>query len=199
MVRLLPLAILLCTLVGTETFAQAPKRATKLPEVTYSAWSKWCLKDEQGRICFTGRDARNACGSIAAVLFIERDGDPTTRLQVRLPANADRSVGARIVVADDKAVMQPFKECLANGCMAEHQEHANRLVPKLRWGWSLGVHGIGPSKEFLRADFPLAGFADAYDGPGSVLRAFEEQQRDLQTELKRRQNASDKTRKLEGC
>jgi invasion protein IalB len=171
----------------------------KLPEVTYSAWSKWCLKDEHGRICFTGREARNACGPIAAVVFIERDGDPTTRLQATLPANADQSVGARIVVADDKAVMQPFKQCLTNGCMAEHQEHASSLVPKLRWGWSLGIHGIGPSKEFLGTDFPLAGFADAYDGPGSDAKAFETQQRGPHTGLKPRQNALEDIRKPAGC
>ena len=66
-------------------------------------------------------------------------------------------------------------------------------------GRTLTVQGVDSSNQPLTGTFPLAGFAEAYDGPSSKPQIFEMQQKDLQVELERRRKAAGEVRKPEGC
>jgi invasion protein IalB len=189
------LPLLVCAIVNTSAFAQSSS-------VIYSPWTKFCLKDAGGTTCFVGRDARTVCDvPIAGVVLVEREGNASATLRMTLPPPVNRDHAGRIIVDQDEPISRPFKECDARSCAVEQQEPALNLVARLKSGRTIAVHGVGANNQALIGTFPLAGFAEAYDGPSSKPQIFEMSQKDLQAELERRRKAAGagEPRKPEGC
>jgi len=163
---------------------------------------KLCLKDSSGTTCRIGRNARTACDvgvTIASVVLVEREGDASAILWMTLPSSVNRDQSARIAIDQDEPISRPFKGCDARSCTVEQQAPARDLVARLKSGRTLTVQGVDSSNQPLTGTFPLAGFAEAYDGPSSKPQIFEMQQKDLQVELERRRKAAGEVRKPEGC
>ena len=194
--RILLLPLLVCAIVNTHAIAET----TSSPAVIYSPWMKFCLKEGRGTTCFVGRDARTVCGvTVASVVFIERENEATATLRMTLPTAVNRDQEARIVVDQDQPISRPFNECHSKGCTAEYRTLSSDLVARLKSGRVLAVHGVDASGQLLNGRFPLAGFAEAYDGPGTEPRVFEAPQNKLREELEARRKAAGETRKPEGC
>ena len=167
--RTLLLALLICAVVNTDSLAES---------VTYSPWTKLCWKDEKGTACSVSRQARAGClGTVASVAFIEREGDPTATLRVMLRP-VDQKHGAQILIDQDQPIVRPFTQCFAQaGCIADHQARAPDLATRLKAGRVVVAQGVDTSNQPLIGRFPLAGFADAYDGPGGSIALFEDRRR----------------------
>jgi len=198
--RMSLLPLLVCVFVSTSAFAQSPP-------VIYSPWTKLCLKDASGMTCFIGREARTVCGvPIAGVVLVEREGDGSATLRMILPPAANQDRGARITIDQDEPISRPFKGCDARSCTAEQQAAARDLVARLKFGRTISVHGVDANNQALIGTFPLAGFAEAYDGPSTKPQIFETRDKDLLAELERRRKAAkagevrkEEVRKPEGC
>jgi Invasion associated locus B (IalB) protein len=149
------------------------------PALTFSPWAKFCLGDT----CFTGRDGRRNvigpdnrsnvnCGAVVSALLIERSGDDKKALRVTLPPGVNREPGARIAIDQGEPVERPYMHCFANGCTAEYVA-GSELVDQLRRGQSLSVGAIDKANSPINLTIPLAGFADAYDGPSQETKVYE--------------------------
>jgi invasion protein IalB len=169
------LALLTCAVVNTESSAESTSST-----VTYSPWTKICMKDGGGTTwCSVSSQARPACQStVASVAFIEREGDATATLRVTLRA-ADRNHGVQILIDQDQPIGRAFDQCLSQTgfCAADHQVRAPDFVARLKSGRAIAVQGVDTSNQSMIVRFRLAGFADAYDGPGGKLALYESPRR----------------------
>jgi invasion protein IalB len=173
-------ACLLCVSSIAWAIPAASEEATP-PALTISRWTKFCLSET----CFIGADVRTVCGYAAAAVFIEQRGEAKRTLRFTMPAHVNRERGAGIGIDQAEPIPRPFVNCYANGCMADY-EGGPELVDRLKHGRTLALSAVDGDGSTIHQIIPLAGFAEAYDGPPTEPKVFEEQQGKLQEELQRR-------------
>jgi invasion protein IalB len=162
--------------------APATAEAADLPALTYSAWTKFCVKDS----CFIGSDGRLRadCGPVVAAVFIERNGDTKKTLRVTLPTRVSLERAVRIMIDQGQAIERPYVGCFAGGCMADYDAGAE-LVDQLKQGRMLALEAIDKDNSPIGLTVALAGFASAYDGPATEPKVFEVSMTEMQAKLER--------------
>jgi invasion protein IalB len=170
------------SLAGFSAIAAASEEA-KRSAVKITPWTKFCLNET----CFIGSDIRTECGPIAGAVLIEQNGQAKGPLRVTLPTRVKRERGAGLAIDQVEPILRPFAVCYLNGCMADY-EAGPELIDQLKHGQTLALSGVGGDDSAIRFTLPLAGFAEAYDGPPTEPKVFEEQPKKLQEELARRAN-----------
>ena len=175
-------ACLFCvlSLVGFSAIPAASEEA-KPPVVTISPWTKFCLSE----ICFIGSDISTECGPIAAAVLIEQGSKAKTTLRTTLPAHVKRDPGAGVAIDQAEPILRPFAACFPSGCMADY-EAGPEFIDQLKHGQTLALSGVDGDNSAIHLTLPLAGFAEAYDGPPTEPKVFENQPKKLQEELQRR-------------
>ena len=168
----------------------AEKAADKPAEITYSPWTKFCVKGEQANakpVCFTSKDARLITGDVAAsaVLVGSEEKDSKKSLRVTLPLGMVLVQGTRIVIDQSRSATSPYLICFSNGCMAEYDVSAE-LMGRLKKGKQLAIQGVNANGQAISVNLPLEDFAKAYDGPPTDPAIFEEQQKKRRDEALRR-------------
>ena len=162
------------------------------PQLTFSPWTKFCLKGQEAnakQVCFTGKDGRVELGMpVVAAVLIEPENDPKKVLRVTLPLGMSIQPGTRVIVDNDKPISGPYVICFNNGCMADYVA-SGELIGKLKRGQGLVVQGVNGSGQPISLVVPLNDFAKAFDGPPTDPKKFEEQQKQLAEELKRKEAA----------
>jgi len=175
-----------------EQTARVSPSPEEQPQLIFSPWTKFCLKGQEAnakRVCFTGKDGKVESGTpVVAAVVIEPENDPKKVLRITLPLGMSIQPGTRVIVDNDKPVSGPYVICFNNGCMADY-EASGELIGKLKRGQGLVVQGINGAGQPISLIVPLNDFAKAYDGPPTDPKKFEEQQKQLEEELKRRQAA----------
>jgi len=183
--------------------AAGPGAAPEIPRLTYSPWTKFCMKGKDPsakEVCFTGKDARNeALQPLGAAVFIEPQGEPKRILRVTVPGPVQMQHGARIIIDTEPPMTGTFVTCLTNGCLADYEATPD-LIDKLKKGRMLTLQAIKLDGKVISVPLPLAdrsgnSFQKAHEGPPTDPKAFEAQQKKLQEELQKR--AQELGRKLE--
>jgi invasion protein IalB len=126
-------------------------------------------------------------------VLIEQGGEAKRTLRETLPTRVKRERGAGLAIDQAEPILRPFAVCYLNGCMADY-EAGPELVDRLKHGQTITLSAINRDNAAIRLTLPLAGFAEAYDGPPTEPKVFEEQPKKLQEELARRasgQNADE--------
>jgi invasion protein IalB len=152
----------------------------------FSPWTKLCIKSRDGmQTCIIGRDATRigrdgvtACGPIGAAALIERNTDAIKTLRVTLPASLAQQPGVRLIIDQSQPISRPYVRCYANGCMADYEAGAE-LVAELKQGETLLIEGTDAAGRPVAVALPLAGFAEAHDGPSVEPQVSEVQSRRL--------------------
>jgi len=168
------------SLAGFSAIPVASEEA-KAPAPTISPWMKFCLNET----CFIGSDIRTECGVIASAVLIEQSGEAKKTLRIMLPTHVKRERGLNFAIDQAQPISRPFDPCYPYGCSAAY-EAGLELVDQLKHGQALAVTGVGSNNSAIHRMFPLAGFAEAYDGPPTEPKLFEEQEGKLQEEMERR-------------
>ncbi|PAY04245.1 hypothetical protein CK489_33895 [Bradyrhizobium sp. UFLA03-84] len=142
-------------------------------DLTYSPWAKFCLGDA----CFVGRDGRLKignvdCGPVVSATLIARTGDTRKTLRVILPTRVKVERSVRITLDQGQAIERPFTSCFASGCIADY-DAGPELVDQLKQGHMLALEAIDKANSPIGLIVPLAGFADAYDGPAQETKVVE--------------------------
>ncbi|WP_050423603.1 invasion associated locus B family protein [Bradyrhizobium tropiciagri] len=142
--------------------------------LTYLPWAKFCLGDA----CFVGRDGRLKienidCGPVVSATLIARTGDTRKTLRVTLPTRVKVERGVRIILDQGQAIERPYTSCFASGCIADY-DAGPELVDQLKQGHTLALQVIDKANSPISLIVPLAGFADAYDGPAQETKVIEE-------------------------
>jgi invasion protein IalB len=174
-------AILLTGLFATSAAAEKPD----LSELTYTPWTKFCLKES----CFIGRDGHSDpdCGPVISVVLIARFKDLKTTLHVTLPARVDTERGVHIIIDQAQPIERPFVGCFANGCMAEY-EAGQELIDQLKNGRDLKLEALDKANSPITVTVPLVNFADAYDGEPQEPKVFETTTKKLQAIIEERKS-----------
>jgi invasion protein IalB len=172
--------------------AAAPSGGPEVPPLSYSPWTKVCLKGQETnaqQVCFTGKEGRidNGMQVIAAVL-IEPEGSAQKILRVTLPLGMQLPQGTRAIVDQGQPMTAPYGMCFPTGCMADY-EVSGELISKLKQGKSLVVQGINSQGQAVSLPLPLPDFAKAYDGPPTDPKIVQERQQKLQEEIIKKQQA----------
>jgi len=168
---------------------QAPAAAQgggpEVPPLTYSPWTKVCLKGQEGnaqQVCFTGKEGRIDTGMLViGAVLIEPEGSTAKTLRITLPLGMQLPQGTRAIVDQGQPMTAPYMICFPNGCMADY-EASGELIGKLKKGQSLVVQGINSQGQAVSLPLPLPDFAKAYDGPPTDPKVLEERQKKLQEE-----------------
>jgi invasion protein IalB len=169
--------------------APAASEEAKPLALMYSPWTKVCLPGS----CFVGKDARTECGVVGAAVLLEEIGSDKKTLRVSLPATVSVERGVRIVIDRSQPIARPYVGCWSDHCMADH-EGGMELVDQLKQGQTLVLEGLDAAGSVISLSMPLAGFADAYDGPQLEPRILEE--RRLSLKEMQQQKLDEAARKL---
>jgi invasion protein IalB len=174
----------------TPAPATAPAGAPEVPPLTYSPWTKVCVKGQEGnaqQVCFTGKEGRMDSGMmVVGAVLIEPEGAPSKVLRITLPLGMLIPQGTRVIVDQGQPMNAPYVMCFPNGCMAEY-EASGELIGKLKKGQSMLVQGVNSQGQAVSLPLPLPDFAKAYDGPPTDPKVLEERQRKQQEEFLKKQ------------
>jgi invasion protein IalB len=170
--------------------------ATEPPQLIYSPWTKFCLKEQSGKqVCFTGKDARIESGMpVASAALIEPEGEPKKLLRINVPLAMKIEHGTRLIIDQTSPRTAPYVSCFVTGCVSDYEVNVD-TINQLKKSQQLHIQAIGINGQPFTVPLPLAEFAKAYDGPPTDPKVMEEQQKKLQDELQRR--ADDARKRLE--
>ncbi|MGL3209357.1 MULTISPECIES: invasion associated locus B family protein [Bradyrhizobium] len=142
--------------------------------LTYPPWTKFCIADT----CIVGREGRSKienidCGAVVAAALIARTGDSRKTLRVFLPTRVIVERGVRIIIDQGQAIERPYAGCFAYGCTADY-DAGPEMVDQLKQAHALTLEAFDKANSPISLTVPLAGFADAYDGPAQETKVIEE-------------------------
>jgi invasion protein IalB len=138
------------------------------------------------QLCVTVKDARLETGQpLAAVAFIEPEGEPKKVMRVTLPLGMQLPQGARATVDQEQPISGRYIMCLPHGCMADFEIDA-AFVGKVKKAQNILLQSININGQTASYPMPLAEFAKVNEGPPTDPKLLEEQQRKMQEQLQQR-------------
>lgn len=159
------------------------------PEPSQTSWTKVCGKDEAAKkeICYTTRDFVSDQGQpVLAVAIYDVKGDPAKIVRFLMPLGLLLQPGIRFGVDTAQPTPGRFAICFPNGCFAEAQVKED-FISALKKGTTLSVSVQNQGAREVSFAIPLADFAKGFDGPAIDPKVLEDQQKQLQDELAKRQ------------
>ena len=87
------------------------------------------------------------------------------------------------------SVLIPNPECQGLGCGGK-LEIGNEMIERIKRSRTVTIEATDTTRQKLSLSFSLADFSQAYDGPGSEPKTFEESQEQLKELLRQRAEAN---------
>ncbi|TCR66678.1 invasion associated locus B family protein [Bosea sp. BK604] len=159
------------------------------PEPSQTNWTKVCGKDQAANkeICYTTRDFVSDQGQpVLAVAIYDVKGDPNKIVRFLMPLGLLLTPGIRFGVDNAQPVSGRYAICFPNGCFAESQIKDD-FINAMKKGTNLNVSVQNQGAREVSFQIPLADFAKGFDGAPIDPKVLEEQQKQLQDELAKRQ------------
>jgi len=181
MKRALVLFSLIATyvVVGTGVVEANDPRAMQL---TYEPWTKVCLGNSN---CFVGAGARGACvPSGGGVAINVRDGKSAS-LSVNFGTKRRFDTAMSVQIDQDAPIPVPNPACDRFGCRAKFEIEVG-FIERLKREQTITIAATDAAHQKISLSFPLADFAQTYDGPGTEPKVFEESQLKLKELLRQR-------------
>lgn len=159
------------------------------PEPSQTAWTKVCGKDQAANkeICYTTRDFVSDQGQpVLAVAIYDVKGDPNKIVRFLMPLGLLLQPGIRFGVDTAQPTPGRYAICFPNGCFAEAQVKDD-FINAMKKGSTLSVSVQNQGAREVSFAIPLTDFAKGFDGAAIDPKVLEEQQKQLQDELAKRQ------------
>lgn len=159
------------------------------PEPSQTTWTKVCGKDEAAKkeICYTTRDFVSDQGQpVLAVAVYDVKGDTSKIVRFLLPLGLVLQPGIRFGVDTAQPTPGRYAICFPNGCFAEAQVN-DGFINQMRKGNTLSISVQNQAGREVSFSVPLTDFAKGFDGAPIDPKVLEEQQKQLQSELSKRQ------------
>ena len=159
------------------------------PEPSQTAWTKVCGKDDAANkeICYTTRDFVSDQGQpVLAAAIYDVKGDANKIVRFLMPLGLLLQPGIRFGVDTAQPTGGRYAICFPNGCFAEAQVN-NDFINSMKKGNTLNVSVQNQGGREVTFAIPLADFAKGFDGAPIDPKVLEEQQKQLQDELAKRQ------------
>jgi invasion protein IalB len=179
------LAAILVVFAAASTFpglaAQADKPAEvatrgqrEAKDITYGDWQKLCFKAGGApTLCRTTIMGKFPTGQMAVRIdLIEREGAPTTRVQLFVPVGVYLQQPAKLTVDQGTPVRVPYTWCLSNACIAADLAQPG-MIKQMESGKTLVLETVDSNLLALTTSVPLAQFASAHKGaPAKTLEQY---------------------------
>ena len=159
------------------------------PEPSQTSWTKVCGKDPAANkeICYTTRDFVSDQGQpVLAVAIYDVKGDANKIVRFLMPLGLLLQPGIRFGVDTAQPTGGRYAICFPNGCFAEAQVKDD-FINAMRKGTNLNVSVQNQGGRELTFTIPLADFAKGFEGAAIDPKVLEDQQKQLQDELAKRQ------------
>ncbi len=145
-------------------FAADPRAA----QLTYEPWAKSCI----GTICFVGSGVRGACHPSGGGLLVFVD-DKGLGLSAYLATKRPLQSAVSIRIDQGNPVVISDPKCVATSCGGKFAID-REFVERLKRSQTVAVEATGADHAKIGISLSLAGFAEAFDGPGTEPKAHEE-------------------------
>jgi invasion protein IalB len=155
-------------------------------ELKFEPWSKSCLGQS---LCFVGKGARGACVPSGGAVAIHTLNGKATSLIINFGTRRALDGAISIRIDQGQPILVSHPRCYPTGCRGE-LEINDDFVELLRRSQTITIEATDTAHRNLRLSFSLAGFAQAFDGPGIESNVFEETQEQLKEELRKRAEQS---------
>ncbi len=158
-------------------------------EPSQTSWTKVCGKDQAANkeICYTTRDFVSDQGQpVLAVAVYDVKGDPNKIVRFLMPLGLLLQPGIRFGVDTAQPVAGRYAICFPNGCFAEAQVKDD-FINAMKKGSTLSVSVQNQTAREVSFAIPMTDFAKGFDGPAIDPKVLEDQQKQLQDELAKRQ------------
>jgi hypothetical protein len=170
--------------LATLFAAPAASQDAKPPAVIFSAWIKMCPGLDE--TCFIAKEGRSACGPVVAACSSRKwerrcghCGSSCRSGRIRKAAYASALIrGNRL----------PDPLWAASPAAALRTTRPGKIT-RLKQGQTLVLEGIDAANAPMRMELPLAGFAEAHDGPPQELRVLEALPKEIPEAQKRAEAA----------
>ena len=169
--------------------ATGPTVVQVKPEPSQTSWTKVCGKDQGANkeICYTTRDFVSDQGQpVLAVAVYDVKGDANKIVRFLMPLGLLLQPGIRFGVDNAQPTGGRYAICFPNGCFAEAQVKDD-FINAMKKGTNLNVSVQNQGARELTFTIPLADFAKGFDGAAIDPKVLEDQQKQLQDELGKRQ------------
>lgn len=169
--------------------AAGPTVVQVKPEPSQTSWTKVCGKDQGANkeICYTTRDFVSDQGQpVLAVAVYDVKGDANKIVRFLMPLGLLLQPGIRFGVDNAQPTGGRYAICFPNGCFAEAQVKDD-FINAMKKGTNLNVSVQNQGARELTFTIPLADFAKGFDGAAIDPKVLEDQQKQLQDELAKRQ------------
>ena len=183
-------AVAMATFVSCDASRAETANDPRARQLTYQPWTKICVNRPDGNSdCFTSSGAKGACqpsgGGIAVWI---RDGKQRS-LSINFVTK--RLLDGTLAVRVDQGIPIPVPDpnCTELGCRGKLDIDTD-LIDGLKHARTISVEAMTRDRQPVSLSFPLAGFAEAFDGPaGGPPKAAEVTGDELQERLKRAETA----------
>lgn len=170
--------------------ANGPTVVQVKPEPSQTSWTKVCGKDPAANkeICYTTRDFVSDQGQpVLAAAVYDVKGDPNKIVRFLMPLGLLLQPGIRFGVDNAQPTGGRYAICFPNGCFAEAQVKDD-FINAMKKGTTLNISVQNQGAREVTFAIPLADFAKSFDGAPIDPKVLEEQQKQLQDELAKRQD-----------
>jgi len=175
---------------GQQPAAQSGPTVVQVkPEPSQTSWTKVCGKDQAANkeICYTTRDFVSDQGQpVLAAAVYDVKGDPNKIVRFLMPLGLLLQPGIRFGVDNAQPTGGRYAICFPNGCFAEAQVKDD-FINAMKKGTTLNISVQNQGAREVTFAIPLADFAKGFDGAPIDPKVLEEQQKQLQDELAKRQ------------
>jgi invasion protein IalB len=141
-------------------------RATQL---TYEPWAKSCI----AKTCFVAAGARGACSPSGGVLSIITSDDKNVSLSANLATKQPLDGAINVQIDQHDPILVPNPKCYGLICGGK-VDIDNEVIEQLRNSRTVTIDATTTAHGKISLSLSLAGFAEAYDGPGTEPRAVVE-------------------------
>src|SRR5437899_4969439 len=146
--------------------AEVPTRGQReAKDISYGDWRKLCFKAGGAKtLCRTSITGTFPTGQTAVrVDLIEREGEPTARLQLFVPVGMYLQHPVKLTVDQGSPYRVPYSWCVTNACIAADVADP-RIVKELEAGRTLVLELVDSNLLSLTTSLPLAQFAAVHKG-----------------------------------
>ena len=151
---------------GSGVKAASDPRAAQL---TYEPWGKSCI----AQTCFVATGARGACYPSGGVLSIIVSDDKNASLSANLATKRplEGVVSIQIDKSDPILISQP--KCYGLSCGGKFEINGE-FIERLKHSQTITIEATDTAHQKISLSLSLAGFAKAYDEPGTQPKVREE-------------------------
>jgi invasion protein IalB len=137
-----------------------PRGQRTANDIRYGEWRKLCFTAGGAKpLCRTSITGSFPTGQVAVRLdLIEREGEPTARLQLFVPVGLYLRVLVKLKVDEGRAYQVPYSWCLTNTCIAADAADPN-IVTEMEVGKTLALEVVDSSLLAVTTSLPLSHFA----------------------------------------